>query len=216
MPAWPEAALPSRSRRIARVSAGLAAGLLLACAGSLVVRAPQDPQPHPASVLGQIAPLAIAVPPAGGAAATADPLGERAGGWGRPSGSIAMTERPGDLVRRVVIQELEQAGHRVVAENADVHVGIEVREFSVDAPRAGRGWDVTVAMRVALRVSRSPGADDWSEFVYGAESVAHTPAPPGVSMVERVLAQAVRQLGSLLAERQALAAALERIGGPAG
>ena len=96
MQASPLAARRSRARRIARVAAALAAGLLLACAGPLVVRAPQEPQPHPESVLGQIAPLAIAVPPAGGAAAAADPLGERAAGWGRPGGSIAMTERPGE------------------------------------------------------------------------------------------------------------------------
>lgn len=199
-----------------RAVAGVALALLIGCAGSLVVRAPQEPAPHPDSVLGQIGPLAVAVPPAGGVAAGVDPLGERAGGWGRSGGAITLTERPGDLVRRVVVQELEQAGHRVVEADPDVTIGIQVQEFAVDAPRAGRGWDVSVAIRVALRVERRPGAEDWSEFVYSTESTGHTLAPPGVPIVERILGEAVRRLASLVAEREALAAALARLGEAAG
>jgi hypothetical protein len=197
-------------RRSAIPAAMLAVPWLVACVGTLVVRAPQVIPPHPESVLAQIEPLAIALPPATGAAAAADPVGERAGGWGRQGGAITATERPGDLVRRVVAQELEQAGHRIVERDADVALGIGVMEFAVDAPRVGRGWDVTVVIRAALRVEREPGSDDWSEFVYSTESTGRTLAPPGLSILERILGEAVRRFATLLAERDALAAALQR------
>jgi hypothetical protein len=197
-------------RRSPIPAAMLALLLLVACAGTLVVRAPQEIPPHTESVLAQIAPLAIALSPATGAAAAADLLGERAGGWGRQGGAITSTERPGDLVRRVVAQELEQAGHRIVEHDPDVVLGVSVMEFTVDAPRVGRGWDVTVAIRAALRVEREPGSDDWSEFVYSTESTGRTLAPPGLSIVERILGEAVRRVAALVAERDALAAALQQ------
>jgi len=204
------------ARSIGRGVVAVAAAALVGCGGTLVVRAPQEPQAHAESVLGQIAPLAIAVPPATGAAAAADPLGERAGGWGRRGGDIALTEHPGSLVHRVVVQQLEQAGHRVVAADPDVVLGIRVLEFAVDAPRAGRGWDVTVSIQVALRVEREPGSEAWSEFVYSTESTGHTLAPPGLAIVERILGEAVRGLASGVAGREALAAALQRLGSTAG
>lgn len=192
----------------------VAAVLLLlpsGCAGTLVVRAPQRSAPHPDSVLARVAPLTLAVPSATGSAAAADPLGERAGGWGRQGGVITMTERPGDLVRRVVIQELEQAGHRVVEGAAEVVLAVNVLEFAVNAPRAGRGWEVQVSIQAALRVERGPSSDDGSEFVYSTESTGRTLAPPGLAILERILGEAVRNLGKLIAEREDLAAALERL-----
>lgn len=209
---------PARLRlRPRRSFATLAAGwLALGCAGALVVRAPQEPLTRPEGALASVPPLAVAVPEARGAAAAADPLGQRAGGWGRRGGDIALTERPGEVLRRLLVEQLQQAGHRVVEADPDVTVGIEVREFSVDAPRAGRGWDVTAGIRIALRVERRPGDAGWSEFVYSAESTAHTPAPPGVGLVERVLGEALERLAALVAEREALAAALRRIGSDPG
>lgn len=206
----------SIGRGVVAVTAAALLVCVVGCGGTLVVRAPQEPQAHAESVLGQIAPLAIAVPPATGAAAAADPLGERAGGWGRRGGDIALTEHPGSLVHRVVVQQLEQAGHRVVAADPDVVLGIRVLEFAVDAPRAGRGWDVTVSIQVALRVEREPGSEAWSEFVYSTESTGHTLAPPGLAIVERILGEAVRGLASGVAGREALAAALQRLGSTAG
>ena len=197
-------------RRSSIAASMLALLLQAACAGTLVVRAPQEIPPHPESVLAQIPPLVIEVPPATGAAVAADPLGERAGGWGRRGGAIALTERPGDLVRRVVVQELERAGHRIVEQDPDVVLEVGVLEFAVDAPRVGRGWDVTVAIRVALRVERELGSQDGSEFVYSTESTGHTLAPPGLAIVERILGEAVRRLATLVAERDSLAAALQQ------
>jgi hypothetical protein len=187
----------------------LAALLLVGCATDLVVRAPQDAAERPGSALQEVATLAVAVPPATGMAAVEESLGERSGGWGRQGGSIALTERPGDVVRRVVVQELEQAGHRVVETDPDVVLEVNVLEFDVEAPRVGAGWDVIAGIRVALRITRTPGSDEWSEFVYTAERTGHTMAPPGVEFIERILGEAVRDLGQLLAERGALATALE-------
>jgi hypothetical protein len=200
----------------ARCTLPLVLFLVLAsgCAGTLVVRAPQEPAPHPGSPLSEIAPLAVAVPAATGSAARADPLGERAGGWGRQGGPITSTERPGDLVRRVVVQELEQAGHRVVDRDPNVRLAVDVRDFVVAAPRAGRGWDVVVSLEVALRVERPGQPNDATEFVLDAETRGHSFVPPGVSFVEKTLAEAVERLGEGVAERDALADALVRHGRP--
>ncbi len=199
------------------VSAACAALLLpLACGGPLVVRAPQEASPHPGSALGRIAPLSVAVPPATGTAAASDPLGEWAAGWGRRSGAITLTERPGDLLRRLLVLELVPAGHRIVEQDPDVVLRVNVLEFVVDAPRAGRGWDVTVAIRFALRVDPVPGLDDASELVYCTENTGHALAVPGVAIVERILGEAVRDLGKRVAERDALATALESLAHRAG
>ncbi len=119
-------------------------------------------------------------------------------------------------MRRLMVLELVQAGHRIVEQDADVVLRVKVLEFVVDAPRAGRGWDVTVAIQFVLRVDPEPGEDDGSDLVYRTEFTGHTLAPPGVAIIERMLGEAVRDLGKRVAERDALATALESLAHRAG
>lgn len=196
--------------------AAVACLALAACAGDLVVRAPQEWTPQPGGPLAAIAPLRIAVSIAAEGVPADAPVGERAAGWGRPAAPIVLTERPVDVVRRVVVQELREAGHEMVDEGADVTVSVALRDFGIDAPRAGSGWDVVAHLEVALRVARVAGSADWSEFVYSAERTGHSLLPPGIGFTERILGELVSDLGALVAEREALATALERRARPRG
>lgn len=195
------------ARRSSAAALCLALGLA-ACAGDLVVRASPKPPVRTASVLSAVAPLRVSVSPVAGAPAMDTPVGRRAGGWLlADDGPIYLTEDVGAVVRRVVVRELEAAGVPVVDDGGDVHLGLRLEDFRIDAPREGGGWEVTAALRLALRVSPKPGSDSWDEFEYSAERSARA-AWPGVSSVERVLDQTLEDLGGVLAQRQELATAL--------
>ena len=193
----------------------LLAAALLACAGDLVVRAPQEPAAREASVLERAAPLRVAVSRVAGAPPSDAPVGERAKGPFTGAVPIILTEDVGTVVRRTVVDELRAAGLEVVDQGGDAHLALELHEFSVNAPRSGGGWDVQARIRLGLRVSKTPGAEAFDEFELTAERSRVRAVAPDVASVERVLAECVDDLGSLLAEREALAAALARHGAPA-
>ena len=194
----------------------LLAAAALACAGDLVVRAPQEPVTREASVLERAAPLRVVVSRVAGAPPSDAPVGERAKGPFTGAVPIILTEDVGTVVRRTVIDELRAAGLQVVDQGGDVHLGLELHEFSVDAPRSSTGWDVQVRIRLGLRVEKAPGAEGFDEFELTAERTRERAVAPDVASVERVLAECVGDLGGLLAEREALAAALARHGAAAG
>jgi len=152
------------------------------------------------------------VPPASGEDSTNKVVGARAPGLGMSGGPIALTERPGVVVRRVVAGELRAAGHRVVSNgqgHPEVAVGVRVQEFTVDSPRADSGWDVVARIRFVLRVAATPEAEDHTEFVYTAERSAYSLVRPSLGTTERVLADCLADVERLVREREALARALE-------
>jgi hypothetical protein len=198
-----------RHRGLAAVAVAL---LGLGCAGDLTVRAPAV-EPAPAGgALSAIAPLTIEVPEARGEGASDKVVGERAQGFGTTRGPIALTETPGSVARRIVVAELSAAGHRVVRdaqEDPEVAATVWVREFTVDSPRQGSGWEVNVRVSIALRVAATPDAEDHTELVYTAERSAHHLVRPSLGTTERLLAECLADLGRVVAERGALARALE-------
>ncbi len=197
--------VPSRGRRAAL------AGLLLAglgCASDMTVRAPEVVGVGPDSSLAGLPPLSVEIPPAGGEPAGQKVVGERAAGLGLAEGQIVLTEDPGHVVRRVVVSELEAAGHQVVSVDPQVVVGIQVEEFRVEAPRHGRGWEVLARVRVLLRIHRSPDAAEHTDLVYTAESKAVTYVRPSLGITERVLGECLTDLARLVGERDSLARAL--------
>jgi hypothetical protein len=197
-----------RHRGLVAVAAAL---LGLACAGDLTVRA-SPVRPTRAGALSAIAPLTIEVPEARGEHASDKVVGERAQGFATTRGPIALTETPGAVARRIVTAELTAAGHRVVQDaqqDPDVATTVWIREFTVDSPRQGAGWDVNVRVSIALRVAATPDAEDHTELVYTAERSAHRLVRPSLGTTERVLAECLSDLGRLVAERGALARALE-------
>ena len=193
----------------------LAALLLLAvaCAGDLVLRAPQQRAQRSAGALAAMAPLAVQLLPATGAATAEDPVGEREAGMGVRSASIYLTEDAGVVFWRLVAGELRRAGHRVVDTQPDVAVGIQVLEFSVRNRARSPGWDVIASVRLALRVAKTPDAEDFTEFVYTAERSGRSFLWPGIRSNERILAECLDDLAQLVSEREALAAALARHAG---
>ena len=200
------------SRRALR-SACLAPLLLLACAGDLVLRAPQQRAPRGAGALAAMAPLAVKLLPATGVVSAEDPVGEREAGMGVRSASIYLTEDAGVVLWRLVAGELRAAGHRVVDAKPDVVVGIQVLEFSVRNRARSPGWDVIASVRLALRVAKTPDAEDFTEFVYTAERSGRSFLWPGIRSNERILAECLDDLAQLVSEREALAAALARHAG---
>ena len=146
-----------RAIRSSWLEAPLAPLLLLAvaCAGDLVLRAPQQRALRGAGALAAVAPLAVKLLPATGAATAEDPVGEREAGMGVRSASIYLTEDAGAVLWRLVAGELRAAGHRVVDAQPDVAVGIRVLEFSVRGPRAVAGLG-----RDRERTPRSPRCED--------------------------------------------------------
>lgn len=199
----------------------IAALLGLACAGDLTVRADRPQPVARGGALAAIAPLRIQLSPTRGEQAENKVVGERAAGFATTRGPIALTETPGVVVHRLVAAELSAGGHRVVEGvegRPEVAIVPWIREFSVDSPRQGSGWDVIVRARIALLVSTTPGAEDHTEFVYTAERTAHSLMRPSLGVTERLLAECLADLGRLVAERGALARALEdhaRRGAPA-
>jgi len=169
--------------------------LTMACAGDLVLRAPQQRAPRGAGALAALAPLAVELLPAAGAVSAEDPVGEREAGMGARSVSIYLTEDAGVVLWRLVAGELRAAGHRIVDAKPDVVVGIRVLEFSVRDPARSPGWDVIVSVRLALRVANR-------SFLW-----------PGIRSNERILAECLDDLAQLVSEREALAAALARHAG---
>ena len=200
------------SRRALR-SACLAPLLLLACAGDLVLRAPQQRAPRGAGALAAMAPLAVKLLPATGVVTAEDPVGEREAGMGVRSASIYLTEDAGVVLWRLVAGELRAAGHRVVDAQPDAVVGIQVLEFSVRNRARSSGWDVIASVRLALRVAKTPDAEDFTEFVYTAERSGRSFLWPGIRSNERILAECLDDLAQLVSEREALAAALARHAG---
>jgi len=200
------------SRRALR-SACLAPLLLLACAGDLVLRAPEQRAPRGAGALAAMAPLAVKLLPATGVVSAEDPVGEREAGMGVRSASIYLTEDAGVVLWRLVAGELRAAGHRVVDAKPDVVVGIQVLEFSVRNRARSPGWDVIASVRLALRVAKTPDAEDFTEFVYTAERSGRSFLWPGIRSNERILAECLDDLAQLVSEREALAAALARHAG---
>jgi hypothetical protein len=194
-------------RRIGTVASLL---LAVACAGDLVLRAPQQPAQSSSGALAALAPLAVQLLPATGETSAEDSVGEREAGMGASSASIYLTEDAATVIRRLVAGELLRAGHRVVEAEPDVVLGIELLEFSVRNPRRSPGWDVIASVRVSLRVAKTPAAEDISEFVYTAERSGRSFLRPGIRRNEKILAECLADLGRLLSEREALAAALAR------
>lgn len=184
----------------------------LACAGGLTVRAPASAPVVREGPLSVVPQLRVDVPPARGKASTGKVVGARAPGLGMPGGPIALTERPGVVVHRVVAGELRAAGHRIVSDGQarpEVAVGVWVQEFTVDSPRADSGWDVVARVRFALRVAATPEAEDHTELVYTAERSAHSLVRPSLGTTERVLKDCLADLARLVRERETLARALE-------
>jgi hypothetical protein len=202
--------------RVLRIGAAFLAAALSGCAGDLVVRAPHEPASRATSVLRQAAPLRVAVSRVAGAPPSDAPVGVRAKGPFTGEVPILLTEDVGTVVRRTVVDELRAAGLEAVDQGGDVYLGIELHEFAVDAPRSGNGWDVQVRIRLGLRVSKAPGAEAFDEFELTAERSRQRAVAPDVGSVERVLAECLADLGDLLADREALAAALARHAAPAG
>jgi hypothetical protein len=187
--------------------------LTLSCAGDLVLRAPQQGAPREAGALAAIAPLDVKLLPATGAATAEDPVGEREAGMGVRSASIYLTEDAGVVLWRLVADQLGRAGHRIVDAQPDVEVGIQVLEFSVRDRARSLSWDVVARIRLALRVAKTPDAEDFAEFVYTAERSGRSFLWPGIRSNERVLAECLDDLAELVSEREALAAALARHAG---
>jgi hypothetical protein len=182
--------------------------LMLACAGDLVLRAPQQRAPRAAGALAAMPPLAVQLLPATGAPTAEDPVGEREAGMGVRSASIYLTEDAGVVLWRLVAGELSRAGHRVVDAQPDVAVRIQVLEFSVRDRARSFGWDVIASVRLALRVAKTPDAEDFTELVYTAERSGRSFLWPGIRSNERILAECLDDLARLVSEREALAAAL--------
>ncbi len=185
----------------------------VACAGDLVLRAPQQRARPSATPLAAMEPLAVQLLPATGAPTAEDPVGEREAGMGVRSASIYLTEDAGAVLRRLVAGELSHAGHRLVQAQPDVAVEIRVLEFSVRDRARSPGWDVIARVRLALRVAKAPDAEDFTEFVYTAERSGRSFLWPGIRSNERVLAECLDDLAQLVSEREALAAALARHAG---
>lgn len=183
------------------------------CASDLLVSAPSALPPLSGTPLGKLAPLSIAVGEVRGAGGVDAVVGRRGGALLQPEGPIQLTEDVGTIVRRVVTQTLERAGHRVVADGGDVFLGPRVEEFTVAAPRAGFGWEVTARVRLVLRVSPRPGDETWDEIASSAERSRYTFWRPGLSTLEPVLRGCLDDLAELLAQREELAAALSRNAG---
>ena len=166
--------------------------------------------PLPETQPGELAPLSISLGEVAGAGGVDAAVGGRGAALLQPGGPIQLTEDVGTIVRRVVMQTLERAGHRVVAEGGDVHLALRVEEFTVDAPRAGFGWEVTARVRLLLRVSPRPGDEAWDEIASSAERSLRTFWRPGISTVEPVLRGCLEDLAELLGQREELPAALSR------
>jgi hypothetical protein len=184
--------------------------LAAACAGDLVLRAPQPRAQQSATPLAAMAPLAVHLLPATGAPTAEDPVGEREAGMGVRGASIYLTEDAGAVLWRLVAGELSRAGHRVVDAQPDVAVEIRVLEFSVRDRARSPGWDVIASVRLSLRVARTPDAEDFTEFVYTAQRSGRSFLWPGIRSNERILAECLGDLAQLVSEREALAAALAR------
>jgi hypothetical protein len=182
----------------------------VACAGDLVVRAPADLATTAESALAGIPPLVVEVPPPRADAGPREPVGEREAGLGVHRASIYLTEGPSVVLRRLVVEELEAAGHRVADAAPDVVLEIRVLEFAVQDRARTLGWDVVASLRLALRISRTRGAEDHTELVYTAERSGRSFFLPGVRRNERILAECLEDLARLVAQREALAEALRR------
>jgi hypothetical protein len=173
------------------------------------VRAPEELPAVARGALAAVAPLDVVLPPAQGEAALRRVVGERAPGLGMAGGPISLTEDPGHVVWRVVAGELRAAGHRVAERGGDAAVELRVREFRIEAPRHGSGWKLSAHALVALRVARTPGAEDHTELVYTAERETVTYVRPTLANTERVLGECLADLARLVSERDSLARALE-------
>jgi hypothetical protein len=187
--------------------------LCLGCAGDLVLRAPSAFAPRTGSALSTLPPLAIEVPPGVGGGTSADAVGERAAGVGRRGGALFLTEAPAAVLRRLVVGELEQAGHRVLDERTDVTVQVRVMEFSLDDVADSPGWLMVATVRMALRISDQRDSEDFTELLYTSERSSETLAWPGVASNERVLAECLADLAKALAEEPDLARALQHHAG---
>jgi len=182
----------------------------LACAGDLVLRAPQQRAGASAGALAALEPLAVELLPATGAPSAEDPVGEREAGLGARSAAIYLTEDGGVVLRRLVAGELRRAGHRIVDTQPDVVVAIRVLEFSVQDRARSPGWDVIASVRLALRIAKTPDAEDYTELVYTAERSGRSFLWPGIRSNEKILAECLEDLAQLVSGREALAAALAR------
>lgn len=193
-----------------RCAWALLAVLSFGCASDLIVRAPEVLPPVDPAALGELAPIQISVGAVANVPDMTTPVGARGAAPLQPGGPIHLTEDAGTILRRALVETLQHAGHRVVAQGAAAHVALRVEEFTVDAPREGIGWEVTVRLRLVLRVSTRPGDEAWDELSVSAERTLHTAWRPDVGTVEPVLRECLQDLGTLLARRQELSAALAR------
>ena len=184
--------------------------LLMGCAGDLLVRAPERLPPIDPAALGELSPIRISVGAVANVPDMALPVGMRGAAPLQPGGPIHLTEDAGSILRRTVMETLQRAGHRVVAQDAAVHVALRFEEFTVDAPREGIGWEVSVRLRLVLRVSTQSGDGTWDELSASADRTLRTAWRPDVGTVEPVLRACLQDLGTLLAGRGEFSAALAR------
>ena len=178
------------------------------CASELVVRAPDTvrvPRPSP---LADLEPLAVSIGPIEGAPDSGAPVGERGAAFLQPGGPIYLTDTPSRALRRTLEETLSGAGHRVVREDAQVHLAPRLLEFRLDAPRDGGAWAVAVRVGVSLRVTATPGDRNWDEMRGRSERSQRVLWRPGTTTLESVLAGCLEDLAAVLADSDELAAAL--------
>lgn len=188
----------------------LLAALALGCASDLLVGAPPELTRFRKGALGALAPMTVSVGAVANAPPLENPVGHRGAAFLQPGGPIQLTEDAGTIVRRTLSETLERAGHRVVREGGEAHIAVRLEEFSVDAPRAGMGWDVMTRVKLVLRVSRRPGGENWDEVSALSERSLQSVWRPGIGTIEPVLRDCLNDLAILLAGRGELAAALAK------
>lgn len=132
-------------------------------------------------------------------------IGER---WAlsRSMGKIEMTPIPVEMVSQVLKAELSRLGYASVDAGEDFTIGARLTRFEVLAPSTALYWDMNGAIEVELAVMARDGRQQ--AVRYAVTCTDRTYANPSQSLITKVVAACVGNLGTKVREDPVLAGLL--------
>jgi len=183
--------------------AGLAAITLAGCGGHAALKIDHTPPQEPTGALAAISPAAIKVLDFSDQRPGMQPLllGKRYDSKQVPTGDVTVQRPVSEIVTQAVRAELAAAGHRLVADGAEVVVSGVIKDFSVNTPRASTlAWDVVAKVGLVVEIRSAATGATLVTGTYVTKATARTYINPDDKLIkstfERALGEAMKMIRS--------------------
>lgn len=183
--------------------AGLMTMMLAGCGGHVALKIDHTPPQEPTGALASIAPTAIKVLDFADQRPGMEPLllGKRYDSNQAPKGEVTVQRPVSEIVTEAVRAELAAAGHRVVADGAEVVVSGVIKDFSVNIPSVSTlAWDVVAQVGLVVELKSAATGASLVKGTYVTKATSRTYINPDDKLIkstfERALGEAMKMIRS--------------------